>query len=271
VIFQAAFDAAGIEATYEPWKTAPDELQSRVESLHDGDVLGANVTIPHKEAIVPLLDRIDERAAPVGAVNTVVNEDGKLAGYNTDVAGFMRSLREDAGFDPEGKRVAILGGGGAARAVAHALVEARAARVLLTGRSPRKLDAIVAGLRGLQLAGTMSTWAHWGDGVFLTFLPAADILVNATPVGTAGTDTEGQSPIEPQHLPASGIVLDLVYNPSETPLLRDAKARGARTVSGLGMLVYQAAESFRLWTGQDADTGRMFAAGREALGAGTPA
>ena len=264
-IFQAAFDAAGVDAQYEAWKTGKAELADRVAGLRAGDVLGANVTIPHKEAVAPMLDRLDELAERTGAVNTIVNEGGTLAGYNTDVAGFARALREDAGFDAKGKRAAILGAGGAARAVALALLEAGAAYVLLTGRTPKRLDKVVADFRGLTKAGSTITWTHRGEGVFLTYLPSADLVVNCTPVGTAGTETEGQSPIEAEHLPGGGLVFDLVYDPQETPLMKLARARGSKAVSGLGMLVYQAAESFRLWTGQDAPVERMLEAGREAL------
>jgi shikimate dehydrogenase len=265
VIFRAAFDAAGIDARYEAWKTDEAELADRIAGLRADDVLGANVTIPHKEAVVPLLDRLDELAERTGAVNTIANESGQLAGYNTDVAGFARALREDAGFDAQGKRAAILGGGGAARAVALALLDAGAAFVLLTGRTPKRLDRIVADFRGLTKAGSTITWTHMGEGVFLTYLPSADLIVNCTPVGTAGTETEGQSPVEAKHLPNGGLVFDLVYNPDETPLMKMAQERGSKAASGLGMLVYQAAESFRLWTGRDAPVEAMLAAGREAL------
>lgn len=265
-VFQAAFDAAGIEAAYEAWPTEPEQLEGRIASLRGDDFLGANVTIPHKEAVVPLLDGLEGAAAVIGAVNTIVHRDGQLTGYNTDVAGFARALREDAGFDAKGKRAVIIGGGGAARAVALALVEANASIVLLIGRTPKRLDGIVAALRKIEGAGTTITWAHWGDGVFLEQVPHSDLIVNCTPVGTRKSETEGQSPIDAQFLPAGGLVFDLVYNPQETPLLKAAKERGAKTAGGLGMLVYQAAESFRLWTAKDAPVDKMLEAGKKALG-----
>jgi len=264
-IFQAAIDAAGIDAQYEKWETEPDQLEGRLNALRHEDFLGANVTIPHKEAVLPMLDRLDETAERAGAVNTIANENGELVGYNTDVAGFARALRDDAGFDPKGKRVGILGAGGAARAAALVAVEAGASYIMLTGRSPRRMDKVVADFRKLEGAGTTITWTHWGDGVFMTFFPNADLLVNCTPVGTKTSDVDGRSPIDAQWLPKHGIVFDVVYNPPETPLLKTAKERGLTAVSGLGMLVYQAAESFRLWTGKDADVQKMLSAGREAL------
>ena len=265
-ILQAAFDAAGVGAQYETWETEPDQLEGRLNALRGDDFLGANVTIPHKEAVVPYLDRLDETAQLVGAVNTIWNESGQLVGYNTDVAGFARAQRDDAGFDPKGKRAGIIGAGGAARAVGLALVRGGASIVLFVGRTPKRLDRVVVDLRKLESTGTTVTWTHWGDGTFMTVLPSCELLVNCTPVGTKGSDSEGQSPIDAQWLPKSGVVFDVVYNPPETQLLAAAKARGLKPVSGLGMLVYQAAESFRLWTGQEASVGKMLAAGREALG-----
>jgi shikimate dehydrogenase len=264
-IFQAAFDAAGIAAQYEKWETEPDQLEGRLNALRGDDFLGANVTIPHKEAVVPLLDRLDQTAERTGAVNTIANEQGQLVGYNTDLAGFARALSADAAFDAKGKRIGIIGAGGAARAVALVAIEAGASYVMLTGRSPRRLDKICADFRKLEGIGTTITWTHWGDGVFMTYFPGADLLVNCTPVGTKTSDSDGHTPIDAQWLPAKGLVFDLVYNPPETPLLKAARERGLTTVSGLGMLVYQAAESFRLWTGKDADERKMLAAGRAAL------
>lgn len=267
-VFQAAFEAAGVDGQYEKWETEADQLEGRINALRGDDFLGANVTIPHKEAVGPLLDRLAETAERSGAVNTIVNEGGQLIGYNTDVAGFACALCKDAGFDPKGKRAGILGAGGAARAVALTLVEAGASIILLTGRTPKRLDKVVADLRGLTGSGITLTWTHWGDGTFMTVLPQADLLVNCTPVGTCGSETEGESPIDAQWLPRNGIVFDLVYNPPETPLLIAAKERGLKAVSGLGMLVYQAAESFQLWTGQEAPVERMLEAARGALGVG---
>ncbi len=264
-IFQAAFDAAGLDAAYEAWSTEEEQLEGRVNSLRGDDIYGANITIPYKEAVIPMLDRIDEDAETIGAVNTIVHEGGDLIGYNTDLAGFDRALKEDADFDAKGKRTAILGSGGAARAVAHALVRAGASTVLVAGRRPGKLEAIVAGLRPVTAPGVTISWCYWHDGTFLAAIPKADLLVNCTPVGTRGSKTEKESPIEAENMPSGGVVFDLVYNPPETPLLKQGAKRGSKAVSGLGMLVYQAAESFKLWTGQDADVSAMLEAGRKAL------
>ena len=264
-LFEAAFRAAGIDGVYERWDTPPEGLEGRVNALRGGDFLGANVTIPHKEAIVPLLDGRSDLAQRAGAVNTVVREGDKLIGHNTDVMGFARALRDDAGFDAKGKATMLLGSGGAARAVALALIDAGASLIYVVARQPRKIDRMVVDLKPLTPSGTTITWAYWGDGSYLRSLERADLLVNCTPIGVAGSDTNGHSPVEASLIRPKTLVFDLVYNPAETPLVQAAKAAGARAVPGMAMLVYQAAESFRLWTGQEADTGAMFEAAKAAL------
>lgn len=267
-VYEAAFKAAGIDATYEAWDTPPDTLEGRVNALRGADFYGANVTIPHKVAIREFLDDTSDRAAKAGAVNTVVHEGDRLIGHNTDVTGFARSLREDAGFDAKGKRAMLLGSGGAARAVALALVEAGAQLIYVVGRHPKKIERLVLDLKPLTPQGTTITWAYWGDGSYRNMLEHdADLVVNCTPVGMSETDHAGERVLPQELMQARTLFFDLVYNPVETPLTAAAKAAGAKGVSGLGMLVYQAAESFKLWTGQDADTAAMFAAGRAALGA----
>jgi shikimate dehydrogenase len=266
-IFRAAFARAGIDATYEAWDTGPDVLAGRIDMLRGTDYLGANVTIPHKQSVVPLLDELGESASTAGAVNTIVHAGGKLTGHNTDIAGFARSLRDDAGFDARGKRTVLLGSGGAARAVALALIQAGAALVYVVGRRPRAVDAMVVALKTLTPPGTSVTWAYWGDGSYLRALREADLVVNCTPVGLAGSETAGQSPLPADLIQPGTTVFDVVYNPEPTPLVAAARGRGAKAIAGLGMLVYQAAESFRLWTGEDADTAAMFEAARSALAA----
>lgn len=261
-IFAAAFAAAGIDATYEAWDTPADLLEGRIDALRGADFLGANVTTPHKEAVLPLIDGAVGVASQIGAVNTIVHQDGKLAGHNTDVAGFARALKEDARFEAHGRRALILGAGGAARAVAAALVDEKASVVFVVGRQPKKTEGVALALKRTTPAGTTITWAYWGDGAFQRALRESDLVVNCTPIGTAGSTTEDQSPVDASLIRADATVFDLVYNPQETPLVAGAKARGAKAVSGLGMLVYQAAESFRLWTGRDADVAAMMEAAR---------
>jgi shikimate dehydrogenase len=198
-------------------------------------------------------------------VNTIVHQDGKLIGHNTDVLGFSRSLKEDAGLDMKRKKAMLLGSGGAARAVALALIEQNPEVIFLMGRTPRNLDKMAVSMKELTPTGTTITWAYWGDGSYLRMLREADLVVNCTPIGTAGATHAGVSPVDASLMQPHTTFFDLVYNPDETPFLAAAKSRGAKGISGLGMLVYQGAESFKLWTGKDADTKAMFEAARGAL------
>ena len=265
-IFNAAFKAAGIDAMYEAWDTPAETLQGRIDALRGSNFLGANVTIPHKETVIEMIDGAVGDASKIGAVNTIVHADGKLIGHNTDVAGFARALAHDAKFDAHGKRTMILGSGGAARAVALALVQAKASVIFVVGRKPKRVEGVVLTLKQMTTPGTTISWAYWGDGSFRRSIMQADLIVNCTPVGVAGSETEGQSPVQDDLIQPGATVFDVVYNPAETPLVRAARAQGATAASGLGMLVYQAAESFKLWTGAEADTAAMFSAARDALG-----
>ena len=261
---QAALDHLGLDARYELWDTQPEEVDERVTSLRDEDCLGANVTVPHKQAVIPFLDELDPVATSAGAVNTIVRREGRLVGHNTDVAGFARALSE-AGLDVRGIRAAVLGAGGAARAVTLALIEGKASVISLSDAIPERAEALTGDLRGLTSPGTTITWTHWGDDAFQRSLRECELLVNCTPVGMRFGPAEGQSPVAAELIPAGCLAFDLVYNPEETPFLQAARSRGARTAGGLAMLVYQGAASFRLWTGREAPVEVMFQAARKAL------
>ena len=257
---QAAFDHHGLDVRFEVWETPPDALREVVTGLRAPDALGASVTVPHKAAVIPLLDRLSEPARRVGAVNLIVNRDGLLEGHNTDTTGFLRALREDGAFDPAGKRVLLLGSGGAARAVAHILLDQGVAALTIANRTPE---------RARQLANDL------GDGAALSAVSlepselAVDggwhLIVNCTTLGMRHSDGEKRSPIPSASIPSGALVYDLVYNPQETPLLREAKRAGARTLGGLPMLIYQGAEAVQLWTGKEAPLTVMFQAARRAL------
>ncbi len=260
-IQQAALDALGIDARYERWRIAPAELRAWVESLRGPDVLGANVTVPHKEAVVPYLDELSPTARSIGAVNTIVHRDGRLLGANTDVEGFARSLLE-AGFDPHGADVVLLGAGGAARAVAVALLGAGVRRLVLFNRGLARAEALAALLGDQPGAGQTTVEAYALDAPALdAHLAQCTLLVNTTSVGLH----PGDSLLSVERVPAGALVVDIIYNPPETALLAAARARGARTLNGLPMLVHQAALAFQLWTGREAPLGVMFAAARAAL------
>ncbi len=257
---QAAFDALGIEARYVLWETQPGTLAQRIASLRSPGVLGANVTIPYKEDVVSLLDEYDVAAVKIGAVNTIVNRDGRLVGYNTDAAGFIRALTDFTGcaFDCHGKKAVILGTGGAARAAAVALLENGVGELALLGRTYGRVDALVNHLRALDSCNKRVSGASLGSSEANRFLSAADLLVNATPVGLRMDDEALLVDID--LLQAGAFVMDMVFNSPQTRLLGAAHARGCYILNGLAMLLYQGALAFELWTGRAAPVEPMRAA-----------
>ena len=257
---QAAFDALGIEARYVLWETQPGTLAQRIASLRSPGVLGANVTIPYKEDVVSLLDEYDAAAVKIGAVNTIVNRDGRLVGYNTDAAGFIRALTDFTGcaFDCHGKKAVILGTGGAARAAAVALLENGVGELALLGRTHGRVDALVNHLRALDSGERWVSGASLGSSEANRFLSVADLLVNATPVGLRMDDEVLLVDID--LLQAGAFVMDMVFNSSQTRLLGAAHARGCHVLNGLAMLLYQGALAFELWTGRAAPVEPMRAA-----------
>lgn len=264
VIQNAAFAKHGREERYELWDTEASQLEARVGELRDDGFLGANVTVPYKQAVMPYLDRLDSLAEQTGAVNTIVNQGGRLAGYNTDVTGFEQALAA-SGFATEGARAVVLGAGGAARAVGLVLVRGRAAGIDLCDIDLERARALAEHLRSLSEGQTVVRAHAPSDAAFREAVTNCRLLVNCTPTGTRHSQLEGNTPLDPDAIPADALVFDLVYNPPLTPLLAAAQARGARAVGGLSMLVYQAAASFKLWTGLDAPVDVMLAAARRAL------
>ncbi len=262
---QAAFDHLGLDARYEAWPTPEDKLADTVQGLRAPDRLGANVTIPHKEAVVPLLDEVDDLSRRVGAVNTIVNRDGRLHGHNTDVGGFLRALREDGRFDPTGARVLVAGAGGAARAVAVGLIEAGAGSVTFINPpfplAAKLVEDLTPHAGRTALHALPDVYASW-----MASAMSCRLLINCTPVGMAGTQEEEESPVPSEIIPPGALVFDLIYSPAKTPLMAAAERRSASVLGGLPMLVYQGAESFRLWTGLGAPLDVMFKAARAALG-----
>lgn len=259
---QAAFNHYGMDARYIAWETPPDALEAEVAKLRGGDFIGANVTIPHKRRVMDFLDEIDPLAQAIGAVNTIVKTDGKLIGRNTDAQGFLRPLREDAGFDPEGKRALLLGAGGAARAAAFALCQERVATLAIANRTPQRAEALAAELRGN--AATLSAIALT-DPALEDIALQSDLIVNSTSVGMRHGGAEDQSPIPGGIIPHDAVVMDMVYNPQHTPLLAAARSAGAQAIGGMPMLIYQGAAAFEMWTGKPAPIDAMFAAGNVAL------
>ncbi|MBN1129709.1 MAG: shikimate dehydrogenase [Chitinispirillaceae bacterium] len=261
VMQEAAFGHLDLHWRYLTIEVLPENLGKAIDGLRAMQFKGINLTVPHKVAVLPFLDEIAPDAALMGAVNTVVNAGGKLRGENTDGKGFMRSLTHDAGFDPKGKRAVILGAGGAARSIAVELALAGIAEIVLVNRS-RERGVI---LRDLITGKTAAAcrFEHW-QGTFN--IPAGiDLLVNATSVGLApGSDEKPD--LDYATIGRAMVVCDVIPAPV-TPFLSLAKEQGARTVDGLGMLVYQGAIGFKLWTGLDAPVAVMHEALKQAFGA----
>ena len=262
---QAAFDHYKLDIRYQPWETKPSKLEAALERLYEPDAVGANVTVPHKEAVIPLLDRVEPPADQIGAVNTIIKARNKLVGYNTDAHGFMRALRGDAGFDPSGKQGVVLGAGGAARAVAFVLLKAGANHLTIINRTLERVESLSIELTANLDEGQSIAALAWEERSFRQALNDCDLLVNCTTIGMKHSKSEGQSPVDAKFLTKNILVCDLVYNPVETPLLKMAAAAGANTLGGLPMLIYQGAAAFELWTARQAPVEVMFEAARGAL------
>ena len=260
VFQQAALDAIGFDGVYHPWDVAPGDVGEFVAGLRAPGTLGINVTVPHKEAVIPFIDEVDDWASTAGAVNTIVNREGRLTGHNTDGIGFLRALREGAGFEPEGQAVLVLGAGGSARGVVYALARAGAAHLVIANRTLERAQRLT------QISADSGVPA---EVVALPDAPSAAagvaLIVNCTSMGMVHGPDETGSPLSADDIPATALVNDLVYNPLETPLLREAAQAGAATLGGIQMLVYQGAASFEMWTGQPAPVPVMLEAATAAM------
>jgi shikimate dehydrogenase len=273
---QAALDYYRLDIRYEAWETGPTQLTDTVSDLRKPQNVGANVTVPYKETILPLLDGVDDLAASIGAVNTIVKKGDRLVGYNTDAYGFTEALDKEGGFDPAGKRIIILGAGGVARAVGFSLVQGKAASLDITDGIFERATALADSLT--RYAGESSrrpgnpqptiTAFKWQRLSSAETLADCHLIVHCTTIGMKDSPQEGQSPLSQEIIPSGALVYDVVYNPSPTPLLTLAVEAGARVLGGLPMLVYQGAGSFKLWTGREAPVDIMLAKAKEVLTGG---
>jgi shikimate dehydrogenase len=264
IIHNAALTSLGLDFCYVPFKVHPDRLALAVEGIRALGIVGVNVTIPHKVSIMEYLDEISPEAEALGAVNTIVNDHGKLKGYNTDGQGFLRSLREDAGVEPKGKAVFLIGAGGAAKSIAVRLGLEGARSITIANRTFDKAKALADLVNG-TLGGKLASPETLDGSQFHAPLYGADIIINSTPVGMY--PHQDDPPILDSDLIREGVlVCDLIYNPIETTLLKSARMRGARTLNGVGMLVHQGAIAFNMWTGAQAPVDIMREALIDALG-----
>lgn len=254
----AAFKALGLDYQYRLASVQPKTLGEWVEdTLRRPEVKGCSVTIPHKIEVMKYLDEVTDSAAEIGAVNTVVDQDGHLTGTNTDSSGGIKALKEEYG-TLDGTNIVVLGAGGASRAIVYGLAQSRCT-VTVLNRTPERAEALVDDL--LDLPATLN---HGPLKDLDRYVGEANIIVNATPVGMA---PQTQSTPVPSELLHSGLLIyDVVYNPLKTRLLCEAEIAGARTLAGVKMLVYQGAEAFRLWTGRDPPIDLMLQTVLEHLG-----
>jgi shikimate dehydrogenase len=247
----AAFKALKVNAVYKLFPLADDdELSLFMEDLREKDnpIFGVNVTVPYKEKVLPFLDSVDPFAERVGAVNTiVVNHDRKFFGFNTDGPGFLSHLTE-LGFDPKGKRIAVLGAGGTARAIVSVLclINTRPHSIKLYNRTVEKARALVAELGGKIDTSLIEVVSSPED----LNIELCDCLVNTTSMGLKG---ETDLLVDPALFHPDMLVYDVIYNPAQTPLVTQAKARGAKTANGLGMLFFQGALALKHWAGMEID------------------
>ena len=269
-IHNAAFAQCGLDWVYLAFEVAPGAARAALDAARVLGIRGLSVTMPHKTAVADAVDELTDAARALRAVNCVVLREGRLVGDNTDGAGFVDAFRHDTGRDVAGLRCAVIGGGGAGRAVARALAEADAGEVVIVTRRPEAAEAtaVIAGGPGRARPGTISD------------VESCDVVVNATPLGmTAGgagrTSTGGAGPtntalpVPAERLHTGQVVIDLVYSPRETPWLAAARARGIEAHGGLSMLVFQAAHAFAQWTGQAAPVDAMLRAASDVIAPAT--
>ena len=261
VMQEAAFVAAGLNWRYLTIEVRPEELPAAIRGLRAMGFRGINLTIPHKIAVIPLLDQVMPDAAMIGAVNTVRVENGRLIGENTDGKGFLRGIREDAGVDPRGKNFAILGAGGAARAIAFELALAGAGKITIINRGIDRGSGLAKDL--VSRANARAEFVPWDR----PYRPEreVDILVNATSIGLY-PDVSALPAVALDHARPGLIVCDVIPNPPNTRFLQDVRqsggggGRGFKTLDGLAMLVYQGAIGFQMWTGKKPSEAAMKAA-----------
>jgi shikimate dehydrogenase len=244
IMQEAAFAAAGLNWRYLLLRVTAEDLSSALTGIRAMRFRGINLTIPHKVAVLKYLDEVAPDAALIGAVNTVRRAANRLIGENTDGKGFLRSVREDAGVDPAGKRIVFLGAGGAARAMSVELALAGASHITIVNRTQSRGEELVRTLN--QKTPAKAEFVQWvGD---YPVPPESDILVNATSIGLY--PNKGDKPrVMMATVGPDLLVCDVIPNPPQTAFLTAAAGRGARTLDGLGMLVYQGAIAFKLWTG----------------------
>lgn len=245
-------DMNELNYVYLPFQVEPEKFNNIINGIKAmKNLRGFNVTIPYKEKIISFLNNIDPLAARIGAVNTVVNVNGILTGYNTDLSGLIRMIRDDGNFEIKGKTVLIIGAGGAARAAGISVLSEGASRVYLLNRTTSKLDILYKEWEGYYPEIKVIVGPLEPD-FYDSFINSVDLLIDTTPVGMS-PNIDMFPVIRTNFLHSNMLVVDLVYNPKKTTLIKAADEVGAKTLNGMGMLLYQGIESFKIWTGYEID------------------
>lgn len=247
VMMEAAFQSLGLPWRYLTLKVSPADLADGIQGIRAMEFQGLNLTIPHKIEVLKYLDEVNADARIMGAVNTIYREQDRLIGANTDGKGFLKALRDDARMDPAGRKFMILGAGGAARSISVELALAGAAEIEIVNRSAARANELVNLIR--QNTQARATYHPWNDEVPIP--ETIDGLINATSIGLY-PNVEELPPLDYGSIRSGMVVCDVIPNPPRTRFIKEAEARGSITLDGLGMLVYQGAIAFKLWTGVDA-------------------
>ena len=240
----AAFKELGMDYVYVPFHVKPEHLKSAIDGFKALNVAGINVTLPHKKAVLPMMDSISEEAELIGAVNTLIFKDGLVEGHNTDARGFIASLKEAGISSLKGKKAIVLGAGGGAQAVVVGLALEGVDRIIIANRTKEKAVDLARSLSNKTMV--MMEGISLDDNALRDYVSESDILISTI---TASMDTRIQSVVDPSWFHKELIVCDIVYIPPETNLLKAAVEHGLKTIGGMGMLVHQGAISFQLWTG----------------------
>ncbi|MGF7185936.1 shikimate dehydrogenase [Desulfitispora alkaliphila] len=249
-----AFQELGLNWVYIPTQVEESNLERAMEGIRSLSIRGANVTIPYKEQVIEHLDQVKGEARLIGAVNTILNIEGKLTGYNTDGQGFLRSLAQEK-VDLHGKRAVILGAGGSAKAIAVSLAAAGILKIVFVNRNLQRAEGLSQLIKDNFTCNT-SVVSLEDKELLRECLKQADLLINTTPYGMYPRH-QVETIVPEEYLDNNLIVVDLIYNPQRTVLLAAAEKKGCKTISGMGMLLYQGALAFELWTGQKAPEGIM--------------
>lgn len=241
-----AFQALGLNCIYVPFRVKEEQLPGALEGIRSLHLQGVNVTTPHKENVLPYLDRLSEKVKVIGAVNTIKNEEGKLAGYNTDGSGFVRYLKEELGMTLEGKNVTVIGVGGAAKSIAFFLSKEKLEKMVIANRTPEKAEEFGQVLH--EKSNIAAIGVPLENDILDSFIKNSNLVVYTLPMDFL---SNGNWPFDPASLTEDTLLIDLRYYPRETAVMKIARERGLKAYNGGGMLLYQGIEAFKIFTGEE--------------------